>query len=168
MRFVLLLFIFPIAAFSSERIFMIDVFNPTAFPQTNSPVVIPLQSINNLNFDVYSANITLEEKTVTYQLDDLDSDGQNDELCFMCDINSNTHQLYKIVLSDQIQPTLYPIRLYNEMMLDDKKGTHPYITHLESPGTSNLFNDLYHHGVAFESELTGYRIYYDNRQNIDI
>jgi len=168
MKHFLLLFIIPIATFGTEKTYKINIYNPTPFPKVNSPVVISLKSIDGLDIQVRSAIITQGGEPVTYQLDDLDGDGENDELCFMSNINSNSHQFYKIILSDQITTHhLHPL-LYNEMMLDDKKGIHPHITVIESSGSSNLFNDLYHHGVAFESELTGYRIYYDNRQNIDI
>ena len=39
---------------------------------------------------------------------------------------------------------------------------------VEAPGAVNIFNDIYMHGITLESELVGYRIYFDHRQNIDL
>ena len=98
----------------------------------------------------------------------MDNDGKKDELCFVCDLSGNESRTFYIVLSSGSSTTLFPSRVYADMQLDDKKKNHPYITCLEAPGDSYLYNDLYHHGVAFESELTAYRIYFDERQNIDL
>ena len=54
------------------------------------------------------------------------------------------------------------------MLISDKKGKHVPITSLTIPGTSNVYNQLHHHGPAFESELVIYRIYFDQKQTVDI
>ncbi|MEG1839427.1 MAG: DUF4861 family protein, partial [Bacteroidaceae bacterium] len=42
------------------------------------------------------------------------------------------------------------------------------ITALTIPGSSNIYNQLHHHGPAFESELVAYRLYFDKKQTVDI
>ena len=54
------------------------------------------------------------------------------------------------------------------MGLNDKYGKLPTIQGIEAPGDSYIFKDVYPHGAEFESELTAYRVYVDNRQNIDL
>jgi len=42
------------------------------------------------------------------------------------------------------------------------------LTSYSVPGDSNVYSRMAHHGVAFESELVAYRVYFDHRQNIDL
>ena len=50
----------------------------------------------------------------------------------------------------------------------NKRNKHPKINSLSIPGTTKIYNNLYHHGPAFESELVAYRIYFDQKQTVDI
>ena len=59
-------------------------------------------------------------------------------------------------------------QVYAEMLLSDKKGDHKPIQSLSVPGNIDVYNNLHHHGPAFESNLVGYRIYFDHRQTVDI
>ena len=159
---------FPLTCFGMEKHIKIDVFNSTDSTRTSIPVVVSLKKIDGLDFEVHSVSIYDDNIKIPYQLDDLDCDGRYDEFCFLCVLPAHNHKTYKAILSDSKETTVYNSGVYADMMLDDKKGAHPLITCLEAPGNSSLYNDLYHHGVAFESELTAYRIYFDHRQNIDI
>jgi hypothetical protein len=62
----------------------------------------------------------------------------------------------------------YPSRVFAEMLVSDKNGKHVPILSLTIPGSSNIYDQLHHHGPAFESELTAYRIYFDQKQTVDI
>ena len=169
MKFLLIFLTFvSFKAYGSSKSFQVEVTNPTEYTKHQYPIVIDLNGICDINFPVNKAQVTFNNQIIPYQLDDIDGDGIKDELCFMCDIESNSKKLFTVHLSESMASSSFPIKVYNEMMLDDKRGNHPNISRLEAPGSSNIFNDLYHHGVAFESELTAYRIYFDNRQNIDI
>ena len=63
-----------------------------------------------------------------------------------------------------------PLRaqVYAEMLLSDKSAGHKPIQSLSVPGGVDVYNNLHHHGPAFENELVAYRIYFDHRQTIDI
>ena len=157
------------------------------------PVVLRLSDIRGLKFDVKSATIHVgfftppkktvradgsvtisyqdEDLMVAGQLDDLDGDGHADELVFMPSGNEYTIDFYADGKGHTKfgAPTSGDTRfVYADMMLDDKKDAHPFITALEAPGESYLYNDLYHHGAAFENAWCGFRVYFDARQNIDI
>jgi len=60
-------------------------------------------------------------------------------------------------------------QVYAEMLLAGKeRSERKEIQSLTVPGHVDVYNSLHHHGPAFESELVGYRIYFDHRQSIDI
>ncbi len=166
--FASILLLFPIICDGKERGYILEISNTTYYAAYNSPVVVTLNDIPDLSFNVVSAKVSDGENTLPCQLDDIDDDGINDELCFLYDLDINCTKQLILTLSDQKEECPFPTVVYADMMLDDKKGKHPVITRLEAPGSSYLFNDLYHHGVAFESLITGYRIYFDERQNIDL
>ena len=150
------------------------------------PVVIQLKDVQGLDFEVKSATVFIgnhsgridkvEVLQTVCQLDDWDGDQRADELVFMAELKANKTSEYTIDLFDDPsgneqfgEPATNGRRwVYADMMLEDKKDKHPLITALEAPGDSYLYNDLYHHGAAFENELCAFRVYFDQRQNIDI
>lgn len=162
-------------------------------PNGGGPVVLRLSEITGLDFDVQSATIHVGSltppketrgadgsATISYQdedlmlagqLDDLDGDQRADELVFLPSGKEFTIDFYadnKGATKLGVPTFLNTRYVYADMMLDDKKGVHPLITSLEAPGDSYLYNDVYHHGAAFENEYCGFRVYFDARQNIDI
>ncbi len=144
------------------------VTNPTAGARANEPVVVSLSALHGLGFVPRSARVATDEGELACQLDDLDDDGTPDEAAFVISLRKRQTATCRLILSADTLPA-QPERLtYAEMMLDDKRGRHPHITRIEAPGASNLFSDLYPHGVALESSRTAYRVYFDHRQNIDI
>ncbi len=164
-----LLTLLPTVVLGAEYKATVSVKNNSGKAQKDAPVVIRLKELEGLDFAVRSARVMQGHSVVDRQLDDMDNDGRKDELCFVCNLSGNETKQFDIVLSSEdTYASLAIPRVYADMQLDDKKKNHPYITCLEAPGDSYLYNDLYHHGVAFESELTAYRIYFDERQNIDL
>ena len=60
-------------------------------------------------------------------------------------------------------------QVYAEMLLAGKnREERKEIQSLTVPGHVDVYNSLHHHGPAFESEMVGYRVYFDNRQTVDI
>lgn len=115
-----------------------------------------------------SVTCTNDKKRIAWQLDDIDGDSYPDELAFVTDLGAKEKKSFTVKVKKDKDNAEFAIRTYADMMLEDKKGKHPLINSLEAPGDSYLYNDLYHHGAAWESELVGYRVYFDERQNIDI
>ena len=67
-----------------------------------------------------------------------------------------------------LTPTLRA-QVYAEMLLAGKeRAERKEIQSLTVPGHTDVYNQLHHHGPAFESELVGYRVYFDRRQTVDI
>ena len=148
--------------------FTLSVDNTVTQDRRDEPVVVRLDQLKNLDFTVRGADIECGGTSLPYQLDDIDGDNKAEVLVFLIDIKAGDSQTYTVRLDDTDDERQFTPRVYADMQLDDKKGKHPFITAIEAPGDSYLYSDLYHHGAAFESEQTAYRIYFDHRQNIDI
>ena len=162
---------------AQQRTLQVTVSNPTSVAKTDAPVVIRFSEVKKLKFAVASASVKSNGTEIPCQLDDLNADRKNDELAFVVNLAANEIKNFDVTLSAEANVNsplsgklegFAKARTYADMQLNDKKGKYPFITRLEAPGKVNVYSDLYHHGAAFESELTAYRIYFDHRQNIDI
>jgi len=153
-----------------ERTLTVSVSNPMAEARKDQPVIIGLSAYGIVS----SALVTCDGKEIPCQLDDLDQDDQPDELCFLTDLSGKQTRTYKITLSETGKPRQYEPRVYAEMLMrNDKvkeKNRHDnYIESLTARGDcANSYNLQHHHGVDFESELNGIRIYFDKRQTLDL
>ena len=154
----------------AQQTITISVSNPMKTERKDQPVVIPLSEYG----DVRSALVTDEGREIACQLDDLDQDEQFDELCFLADLAGKEKKQYNVTLYQQGEPRHYPARVYAEMLMrNDKvkeKNRHDnFIESITARGDcANSYNLQHHHGVDFESELNGIRIYFDQRQTIDL
>ena len=155
---------------SAQNIIKINVTNPLNKIRTDQPVVINLAKYG----EVRSALVQTGGKEVPSQLDDLDQNETFDELCFLADLQAKESKTYEVTLSTEGEPREYPARVYAEMLLrNDKvkqKNKHDnYIESITARGDcANSYNIQHHHGVDFESELNGIRIYFDKRQTLDL
>ena len=156
----------------ANRTLMVGVSNPSHFARTDVPVVIPLTNYG----DVRSALVTVNGQEVPCQLDDLNQDEIFDELCFLADLGKKEKKTYTITLKNEGEPRPYPARVYAEMVLSNTKDKNlkkhqqnNYIESLTARGdAAYTYNIQHHHGVDFESELNGIRIYFDARQTLDL
>ena len=156
----------------ANRTLMVGVSNPSHFARTDVPVVIPLTNYG----DVRSALVTVNGQEIPCQLDDLNQDERFDELCFLADLGKKEKKTYTITLMNEGEPRPYPARVYAEMVLSNSKDKtlkkhqqNNYIESLTARGdAAYTYNIQHHHGVDFESELIGIRIYFDARQTLDL
>lgn len=148
----------------------IEVSNPSMSERTDEPVVISLSQYG----DIRSALVTCEGKEIPCQLDDLNQDETYDELCFLADMKGKEKKQYTISLNTTGTPRQYPARVYTEMLVrnDKVKEKNKHNNFIESITArcdcAYSYNIQHHHGVDFESELNGIRIYFDKRQTIDL
>ena len=134
------------------------------------PVVIDLKTQTT---PVKSALVTLNGVETACQLDDLDSDGTYDELCFITSLKKKEEKTFVVSLSKEGAPKEYPAKVYAEMLISNKKvkssNKHDlYISSLTVDHGTNPYWTLHHHGPALENEMVAYRIYFDHRQTVDI
>jgi hypothetical protein len=154
----------------AQQTITVSVENPMKSPRADQPVVVSLSNYG----EVRSALVTCNGQEIPCQLDDLDLDEQFDELCFLADLAAKEKKTYSVALYAEGTPRTYPARVYTEMVIrNDKvkeKNKHDnFVESLTARGDcANSYNLLHHHGVDFESELNGIRIYFDNRQTLDL
>lgn len=157
-------------ATSAQQTITVSVCNPMNQDRTDQPVVIPLADYG----DIQSALVTNNGKEIPCQLDDLDLNDTYDELCFLADLGPKETREYIVTLSVDGQPRQYPARVYAEMVMrndkvKEKNRQNNYIESITARGDcANSYNLQHHHGVEFESELNGIRIYFDKRQTLDL
>lgn len=153
----------------AQKTINVKVSNNASFQRTSVPVVIALDNYG----PVASALVKVDGNEIPCQLDDLDSDGRYDELCFLTDLDKKESRLFSVTFSDQGAPREYKPQVYVEMMLSNKKIKESnkqdiYISSLTVDRGVNPYNQLHHHGPAFENDMVAYRIYFDHRQTVDI
>ena len=154
----------------AQQTITVSVSNPMKTARKDQPVVIPLAQYG----DVRSALVTTAGGETACQLDDLNQDERYDELCFLADLNAGESRQYSVTLYNEGEPRPYPARVYTEMLMrndkvKEKNRHNNYIESITARGDcANSYNLQHHHGVDFESELNGIRIYFDKRQTIDL
>ena len=120
-------------------------------------------------------------KEIPSQLDDnLNGDSVPDELVFLVDLKKGkTMQL--VVKPAKTHKNFEP-RVHAEMFLKSKKPKEGFVPHTAEgksyyikpvteqtfEGREDSYNQMHHHGVAFESERMAYRIYFDKKQTVDV
>ena len=160
---------FASAAMAQQTI-TVDVTNPSKSARADEPVVIDLTPYG----DIRSALVTTNGQEIPCQLDDLDQDETSDELCFLADLKGKEQKTYHVTLYTEGEPRQYPARVFAEMLVrnDKVKEKNKHNNFLESitvrGDCANSYNIQHHHGVDFESELNGIRIYFDKRQTLDL
>ena len=170
MRFILTILFGLTYAANAQQTFEIVVENTLNNPRKDQPVVIDLKPFGK----VHRAVVTLGRREIPSQLDDLDLDEQMDELCYLADLDSKQKLTYRIQLFSEGEQAPYPARVFAEMLMrndkvKEKNKHNNYVASLSVRGDcANSYNLLHHHGVCFESELNGIRIYFDKRQTLDL
>ena len=148
-----------------------EVKNSSDVDRTDIPVVIKYEGGNP---DVHSAKVMLGQQEIPCQLDDLDQDGVYDELCVLLDLKARETAILSIEYNTAAEPIPYPARVYAEMLLrndkvKEKNKHNNFIESITARGDcANSYNIQHHHGVDFESEYNGIRIYFDKRQTLDL
>ena len=167
--FTLLLLALTTAAHSQQTL-SVSVSNPSTSVRSDEPIAIPLTGYG----DIRSALVTIDGQEIPCQLDDLDQNDTFDELCFLADLKGKETKTYEIKLFNEGEPRPYPARVFAEMLIrndkvKEKNKHNNFIESITARGDcDNSYNIQHHHGVDFESELNGIRIYFDKRQTLDL
>ena len=158
----------PIAM--AQQTIQVTVENPTNAPRTDQPVVMSLAQYGQ----VQSALVKTGDEEIPCQLDDLNQDDTFDELCFLADLKAKEKKSYTVTLYAEGEPRQYPARVFAELLVrnskvKEKNKHNNFLESITARGDcADSYHALHHHGVAFESELNGIRIYFDKRQTLDL
>lgn len=153
----------------------ITVKNPTTQDRADVPVCINLHNYveNGQLWNVQDATVKAADE-VPSQLDDINQDGQFDELAFATNLKGKETKTFTVVLHTTEQGHTYAPRTFSQLTLRNpkikEKNKHDiYLTDIFfSPETKDPYHVMHHHGVAMESELIALRIYFDDRQTPDL
>ena len=167
---VLATLIAALTAYGQQQL-KVTVKNPINTERHDVPVVISLKGYGQVQSALVVSN---DGKETACQTDDLDGDETADELCFLSDLKGRETRTYTVTLMDDGEPRPYPARVYAEMLtrnskVKEKNRHNNYISSITARGDcADPYNLQHHHGVSFESELNGIRIYFDKRQTLDL
>lgn len=155
----------PAYAFTANHSIKLD--NPLGKSRIDSPIVINLQKIAP-GQNVTSSIVKIDGREIPSQLDDINGDGIADEIAFVVDIPAKSNLIADIELSDEKAQAAYEPRVWGGFKLrGPKKGQYPDITEVTVPGHQDFYNMVMGHGPMFESELVGYRVYFNQKQTLD-
>lgn len=155
----------------AQTMVKVQVTNPSKVERNDEPVVLDLSKYG----EVSKAVVTVDGKEIPSQLDDLNRDCVNDELCFLTDLGKRESKTYQIQLFSEGEQPAYPARTFAELVVPSKNkklAKNKQDIYLRSIAFDKKTKDVYHfvhsHGVCFESDLVAMRVYFDNRQTIDL
>ena len=156
---------------SAQTTFTVHVTNPSKAARTDEPVVLNIKKYG----DIQRAVVKVDGKEIPSQLDDLDRDCVNDELCFLADLGKKESKGYEVTLWEEGEQAVYPSRTFAELVLpsrNKKLAKNEQDIFLRSISFDKRTKDPYHyvhsHGICFESDLVAMRVYFDHRQTIDL
>lgn len=136
----------------------------------NYPVIVSLK-----DYPLVTRSIVYSDNTeLLSQLDDLDGDGINDELCFFANVKKKQKYSFQVILKKDGEPKRYSPHTYAELLLKnpkikEKNKQDLFIQQIVvGKDLDDSFHLLHHHGVAFENEWIALRIYFDKRQTLDL
>lgn len=155
----------------AQTLVEVTVKNPSGEARQDVPVVMDLKSWG----DVRKAVVKVDGKEIPSQLDDLDRDCVNDELCFLVNLGKKEKNTYCVSLYEEGEQAQYPARTFAELCLpsrNKKLAKNQQDIYLKSIAFDKRTKDPYHyvhsHGICFESDLVAMRVYFDHRQTIDL
>ncbi len=162
----LLLFLLLVSSISvSAKSYTFVVENPSKFDRPDQPIVLTVQQFGG-SLPVGYPVATFGKKQIPVQSDDLDRNGKVEEIALT--VNLKALQKESLTLKFVTKPSkkIFPKRVNAQMF--KKEGNEIVPIKEISSTTGNLYNNLHHHGPAFESEWMGCRFYFDKKQTIDV
>ncbi len=154
----------------AQKTLTVEVTNPSKTIRKAQPVVIKL---TDTRFEVRCAVVKCDGEEIPSQLDDMDNNGTFDELCFLTDLDKKETKSYSIELRPTGKQHEYKPLVYGDMIIANRKTKEPaqndcYVKSMSAERGTNPYGYMYHHGPDFESELVGFRVYFDHRQTVDL
>lgn len=151
----------------------VEVKNPNASLYKDAPVCLQLPADMK---KFRSATVRVDGVEIPSQMDDLNGDGKMDELSLVLDLNANEKKTIEITFGKKPLPAdRYESRIFTDMRLRVvKKGRtidlreENYQIDTISEVEDTHYSDVYPHGLCFENELMGYRVYFNASHGTDL
>lgn len=150
----------------------LEVTNPNEVAMKDAPVCVKLPAMMKYK----SATVTVDGQEVPSQLDDLNGDGTMDELSLVIDLEAHGSRTLCVTFGKKPLPAdRYESRVFTDMrMRVVKKGRtidlreENYRIDTISEVEDTHYSDVYPHGLCFENELMGYRVYFNAGHGTDL
>jgi len=149
----------------------LKVFNQLDFDRQSVAVVLKK---SDLSADLIPSMdecllVASDQVFIPVQIDDLNGDGDWDELAFQLNLKAGEHKRIEILKigKKHCKHIVFPSGVYAQMGM--KNGKKPFLK-MDSiySESGDLYKPIMHHGPATESDLMAYRMYFDDRCSIDI
>jgi len=158
---------------SKQGVVTLDVSNPNTTPYKDAPVCVKLPATMG---KWRSATVRVDGKEIPSQLDDLNGDGTPDELSLVVDLEAGATRTLEVTFGKKALPAdRYESRVFTDMRLRlVKKGRtidlrqENYQIDTISEVEDTHYSDVYPHGLCFENELMGYRVYFNASHGTDL
>ena len=155
-----------------KGIVTLEVTNPNDTYYKDAPVCVKLPAALKYK----SATVCVEGQEVPSQLDDLNGDGVYDELSLVVDLEAKGSKTLEVTFGKKPLPAdRYESRVFTDMRLRVvKKGRtidlreENYKIDTISEVEDTHYSDVYPHGLCFENELMGYRVYFNAGHGTDL
>lgn len=150
----------------------LEVSNPNETAYKDAPVCVKLPEV----FKYKSATVCVDGQEIASQLDDLNGDGVYDELSLVVDLEAKASKTLEVTFGKKPLPAdRYENRVFTDMrMRVVKKGRtidlreENYQIDTISEVEDTHYSDVYPHGLCFENELMGYRVYFNAGHGTDL
>lgn len=157
---------------------VVTVTNPRAVPSGEQTVSITASDLGEKYAHFQGLRIHNGEKEIPSQAIDTDGDGRVDALIFTARLDANGEQLFGITPSGSHGTGDYPKRTHAEIsvhrggeLIDGiyQGGSYVAVQTQELPADHAIGDHLFRYeGPGWESDKVGYRLYFDERNVIDI
>lgn len=151
----------------------IELKNEMAQARKDAPIVINRADVKKLVGEIPADKILVvldaQGKYIPSQVDDLDQDGQWDELALVCDFTAKEVKKFKVNFVDADKAPKYTIRTNVHLGLGNKETGFKATDHAFSPeGFVGIPMAYQSESVAWESDVMGFRDYFDCRNAKDL
>lgn len=148
----------------------VTVTNPSSFVRRQEPVTVPWSMVAQGLPGVVGRSVTVtgdDSRLYLVQVDDLDADGTPDELVFVADFAAKQTRTFVIKAGPAPVTPAPPVRTDAGNWKKTANGAVP-VDDDDGPGLLRAQSSYRFDGIGWESELTGYRLYLDERNALDI
>ena len=152
----------------------ITLYNPIAMDVKSAPVTITRSDIENivgkLGSDQLPALKDKNQSIIPFQVDDLDFDGNWDEMAFVIDMPAkDSLKLELVTISADSLPQFEAKTSVHLARRDDEAGPVQPVTEATNYGDKlPPYQPNQMDGPAWENEYVGYRLYFDGRNQRDV
>ncbi|NJM16646.1 MAG: DUF4861 domain-containing protein [Bacteroidales bacterium] len=151
----------------------INAENTSAAVLREKPVIVKVGEIETMSKTLANAQcllvMSIDGDTIPSQLDDLNGDGEWDELFFLSDFDANETKSFLIETSDSSTAARYKTRTNVRFAFKDAPNRDAFAEQrLASVETETIQKVFQMEGPAWENDVVAFRNYYDARNGMDI